>query len=320
MSNLSYPGTKSMGLDYDRQSTAQWIQEVASEKRDDRSCTSIALVHKHGVEDGREVWVGLVNGRSADELAEIFERKAKSVAQDLGATGSGTQMFELWAFYGGRPTPEAWHPLVVRSKMPRDGFGSEGPAGHGPEAQRMRQGEGVFGQMFAKQAHLDRAQAEMITFLGTSLVSALRDNAQLSRDAIAAMRREADRAHEYRMAEIREMKSLAFTEKLMNIAPPLMNTAFGKEVFPQSTADTAMFTTIVEGMVDKNPALLEMFVDGFKENPEIHGLLAARVTEIVKAKTDREESREKILKAIPQTDPEADAGGQVIKLVQGDKR
>jgi hypothetical protein len=307
-------------MNYDRQTLDQWIQEVMTEKRDDRSCTRIALVHMRGVDDGREVWVGNVNGDSAKQLAEIFERKARSVAQDLGSTGSGTQMFELWAFYGDRPQPEAWHPLPIRSKLPRDGFGSEGPAGHGPEAQRMRHLEGSQSQVYNKQAHLDKAQAELITFLGNSLLSAMRENAQLIRESVMAFAREQDRSHEYRMTEIREIKGLAFQEKLMNLAPPLVNTAFGKEVFPQSTADTAMFTTIVENMVDENPIALQMFVDSFKAKPEIHGLISARVAEILKAKTDKEEAREKALNAIPQTNPEEDAGGVVVKLVSGEKK
>lgn len=92
-----------------------------------------------------------------------------------------------------------------------------------------------------------------------------------------------------------------------------------QEVFPQSKADSDMFRLIVEETADDNPQALEMFVGLFKDKPEIGGVLAARIAAILKEKTDKEEEREKALQAIPAGDPEADAGGEVIKLVTGKK-
>src|SRR5271170_1032521 len=174
-------------------------------------CAKIALVHMRGADDGREVWTAPVNGKKPGELAEIFQRKAQSTAQDLGLGGSGVQMFELWAFYSDgagkvRKEPEAWHPLPVKSKQPRDGFGTEGPSGAGPEAQRMRHLEGAQQQVYAKQAHLDRVQADLITFLGSSLVSEMRENRQLRRDEMEARARELDKSHQYRIEEIKAIK------------------------------------------------------------------------------------------------------------------
>jgi hypothetical protein len=303
--------------DYERQPLDAWLDEVMRDDTRGAPCTRIALVHMRGADDGREVWTAPVNGKRPAELAEIFERKARSTAQDLGTFGSGVQMFELWAFYGDRNKPEAWHPLPIRSKQPRDGFGSEGPAGTGPEAQRMRHLEGAQQQVYAKQAHLDRTQADLITFLGSSLVRVMNESQQMAKDMIAMFAREQDRSHQYRMEEIRAIKDQQWKERLLTIAPAAVNTAFGKEVFPQATADTSLLVSIVEGMADEQPAALEMFLSAFKDKPEIHGILTARVAEIIKAKTDKEEERQKALDAIPEGDPEADAGGQVIKLVGG---
>lgn len=134
--------------DYARQPLDQWIDEVVRDDTKTSPCTKIALMHMHGPGDGREVWTAPVNGKKPAELADMFERKARSTAQDLGTLGSGVQMFELWAFYGDRPSPEAWHPLPVKAKQQRDGFGSEGPAGLGPEGQRMRHLEGSQQQVY----------------------------------------------------------------------------------------------------------------------------------------------------------------------------
>jgi hypothetical protein len=305
----------SMGSsDYDRQPLDAWLDEVMRDTSRGEPCTQVVLVHKTGVEEGRQVWAAPINGKHPRELAEMFERKARSTAQDLGLFGTGVQMFELWAFYGNRERPEAWHPLVVKSKIPRDGNGSEGPAGHGPEAQRMRHLEGSQQQVYAKQAHLDREQASLITFLGSTLNSVLREAMQDKKDMIKMFAAMVDRQHEYRMQEIQAIKDQQWKDKLLTLAPAAVNTAFGKEVFPQSTADTALITSIVEGMADESPEMLEILLARFKDKPEIHGILSARVTEIIKAKTDKEEERMRALDAIPDGDPEADAGGQVIRL------
>jgi hypothetical protein len=307
---------------YEVQTLDAWIDEVMGEKKNDRACTKIALVHCRNGEEGREVWTAPVNGKRAIELAEIFTRKARSVAQELGLFGSGVQMFELWAFFGDRNVPEAWHPLPIKSKIPRDGFGSEGPSGNGPEAQRMRQHEQVFQATYAKQAHLDQQHFMLITFLGNSLASAMGENARLARESIEAMARERDRSHEYRMREIEAISGNAMKEMLLRYAPALVNTAFGKEVFPQSTADSSLLKTLVESVADENPAMIEMLVGAFKDKPEIGGPLAARVAEILKEKSDREDERKKALDGLP-SGPSAEedaAGGPVLKLVEGDKK
>jgi hypothetical protein len=312
-----------MGTDYNRQSLDEWIREIMVEERDGVHATQIVLMHcRNGShEDAREVWPAPLGGKKAEELADMFERKARSTAQDLGHTGSGVQHFELWAFFG-KTTPGAWHPLIIRSKMPRDGAGSEGPAGLGPDAQRMRQHEAVFQQTYSKQTHLDAVQATLITFLGNSLVNALQENSKLAREAIESFRQAADRSHEYRMEELRAIKSAAFQEKLISYAPALANTAFGKEVFPQNAADTSLIKAIVLGMAEKNPQMLEMFVGALKDDPILGGPVAARIAQILKEKTDEEEAREKALASIPKgPEPEDDAaGGPVIKLVEGGKK
>jgi hypothetical protein len=307
--------------EYARQSLEDWIDEVMREKHEEKSCTRLALMHCVQGAEAREVWACSLNGKRPSELAPIFERKARSVAQDLGPFGSGVQLFEVWAFFGDGGTPSAWHPMTIQSKMPRGVGGTEGPAGLGPDAQRMRQQEAIFGQMFAKQGHLDTQHMGLITWLGSSLMAALQENRTLARESIEWMRREQDRSHEYRMREIDAIKALAFQEKLINFAPALVNTAFGKEVFPQGTADTSMLTTIIEGLADKDPNMLAVVVGAIKDDPVVGGTFAARVAEIVKAKTDREEAREKALNAVPKgPEPEDDAaGGPVIRLVSGDK-
>jgi hypothetical protein len=311
-----------LGSDYPRQSLEVWIDEAMSETFEGKACKRLMLVHCREGQDAREVWTCPINGKKPRDIAEMLERKARSVAQDLSGFGSGIQAFEVWAYYGDEDRMRQWHPIIIRSKTPRDGMGTEGPTGSGPEAQRMRHAEMIVGQAYGKQAHLDAQHMGLITYLGNSLMSALAANAQLAKDAIEAMRREQDRSHEYRMQEIGAIKSMAFQEKLLAYAPALANTAFGKEIFPQGTADTALLTTTIEGMVDKNPAMIEMLIAAVKDDPIIGGPLVARIAEIVKAKNDKEEEREKALKRIPEgPKPEDDAaGGPVIKLVTDGKK
>jgi hypothetical protein len=307
------------GSEYPVQSLEEWIDEVMVDTTRGGPCTRIALVHCKNGEEGREVWTAPINGKRPSELATIFLRKARSTAQELGMFGSGVQMFELWAFYGEDTVHKAWHPLPIKSKAPRDGFGSEGPAGHGPEAQRMRQHENVFQQTYAKQAHLDATQATLISFLGNTVVSVLQENARLARESIEMARREQDRSHEYRMTEINAIKAMELQQKLLTLLPAGINTAFGKEVFPQQTADTALITAIVE---NTEPSQLEMLPLLFKDKPEIAGMLSARIGEILKAKSDKEDARAKALGSIPKGPEPIDdaAGGPVIRLVEGKKK
>jgi hypothetical protein len=315
------PLTFAHGGDYERQSLDQWIDEMMSEKHDNHGLTQLALMHCRDGSDPRPVCVYPVNGKKSTDLADLFERRARGIAQDLGGLGSGVHMFELWAFYGNKDRPTTFHPIVIRSKMPRDGNGSEGPAGHGPDAMRMRQTEAVFSQAYNKQAHLDATQATLITWLGNSLMNALAENGKLARDAIEALARERDKSHEHAMSQIAAIKSVALQDKLIGFAPALVNTAFGKEVFPQGVADTALLKTLVLGMAEKNPALLDMFTSAMKDDPVIGGAITARITEIIKEQNDESDRREAAIASIPKGPPPEDdaAGGTVVRLIDGKK-
>jgi hypothetical protein len=316
---------KMMGMgsaDYPEQSLEDWIRDIMGTQREERACTRIVLMHMQAPGDGREVWPAPVNGKSARELAVMFDRMAKTHAQKLADVGSGVQHFELWAFWGDSSEPGTYLPYPIKGKAKRDGFGTEGPSGLGPEGQKMRHLEGAYAQVYAKQAHLDKQMMILIEFLGHGYANALAENRKLVFDMLRMYALAEDKSHQHRMAEIRAMNDGQWKGQLTAFAPALMNTAFGKEIFPQGTADSSMLITLVETMAEKKPELLEMFVESLKEVPELHGVVAARVHEIVKKKNDKDEERQRALDQIPTPSAEDDAlggaaEGTKLRLVEG---
>ena len=90
--------------------------------------------------------------------------------------------------------------------------------------------------------------------------------------------------------------------KWLNFAPPLINTLLGRDIFPQSTADTPLVESIAESLTEADIMKLASSL-----KPELWGPLAHRFHGALQKK-QLEKQRTKNL--LPPLDPEKDAAGE----------
>ena len=293
-----------------RKSLAKWIDEALSDTEKDDRISAISLVHMVG-QQRQELYTVKISKTGSYEgktLESVFMGKANAYAQDL----TGTQTFALLAFYG-KNQEEAVQPFtVVPEGNPQTlGLMTEGPTLEGQVQQRMRQQETTFVQTYRRQAELDRfsiqimeRQERMLEMTQSRMAALMHENGEaytIVRDLLMA---QANRSHEMRMAELNYQRGTEERGKLLKFAPVLINTIVGKEVFPQSTEDSALIETIAENLEEKHIAkLAELDLP-----PMIMGPLAARV---MKAMEKKEKEKAEANKQLPkyQGSAEEDIGG-----------
>ncbi len=117
---------------------------------------------------------------------------------------------------------------------------------------------------------------------------------------------QANNSHQMRMTELNYERSSAERQKLIQFAPVLINSILGKEIFPQSTEDTALIQSIAENLEPEHIAkLAEMNLP-----PMIMGPLSARIMKEMDRKQKEAEAKSKALPAY-KGNAEEDIGGGV---------
>lgn len=254
----------------------QWLQGAMLDQNLDGQCSGFTLVHKVGAASD-EIYAIKLGGNKWDakELANIFRTKAQAAVQDK----LGRQEFTILAFYGGRSEPQ--------TKM---SFVEENGEGTGFETTHAPTKEGALGQAMSMAQHgftffhqqsvvlyrMALEAAQKTSEENRLLMSENREAIQLVK-AIVSDRAAQD--HAYRMAEIEAKKSAETREFLMRLGPVVVNAVTGKEVFPQSTADSALIESLFECLNESDIALLSQRLP-----PALMGPLAARAAEHFKRK------------------------------------
>jgi hypothetical protein len=291
-----------------RQSLDQWISEIIAEGQEDPErgdLSALHLVHMKGTtaDPLHEITLGK-RTYTPQQLAEIFERKANSYAQDL----PGVQTFCLWAFFGDKTKPGAQHPFAIEGEPAPNGLGTEGPHPQGLTQQAMRHTEVMFGAMSRQtQAlfHMMQGMAAMVVRENETL------RAQSVADREALMGLIQDKMlndHKIHIEESRLSQANEDRKALLKYAPALLNTIMGKEVFPQSTADSALLETLVEGLADLPQEKLMMLAEFVK--PEMLGPLMARATSVIEKRKEEASKLHALAKTIVTDNPERDAAGE----------
>jgi hypothetical protein len=281
-----------------RQTIEQWIAEALSDPDKEKPCTAISLVHMggNGISQ-KEIHTTALSGKTHEpkKLASLFQTKAENYAQDLG----GIQTFNLLAFYGGEQEPQAFHPFKVIDGDISDGamVMSETPDPRGLQAQLMK--------------HLETKEKLLVGFIQEIVVTTLRDRTKLQEevnDAYAVMRemllKTATEHHDHRMKELEYARQSEERGQLLRLAPALVNGLTGREIIPQSTADTAMIEEIARRV---KPEMLQELVKFGILPAELLGPLAARFNEV----RERDRQAKEEVKRIPasNSDPAKDAQG-----------
>jgi hypothetical protein len=273
-----------------RKPLEKWIQEALSDPDKEGDLTMLVLFHQVG-QNEKEVHAtkfGPSKKWKSEDLARMFQGKAETYAQDL----PGYQTFVLKAYYGGRSQDEAALPFGVKGKSEFDGA-TEPPTAEGQRMQSMRQSEALFSQTYRRQSQQDEYAIRLLDIQNRMLVAAMQEN----RDAFMIMKdmmmQQALNNHQHRMEEIQAVQGMNDRKKLFQYLPILANTIMGREIFPQSTEDTALVEGLLAEMSsDQAQAIASML------KPELQGPFMGRIQKFLDKKRAEEEHEKALAKSL----------------------
>lgn len=293
-----------------RKSIQAWIHEAMVDPDKDDPISMMALVHMTGQQTREIHTTKFSSGKSweAKALAEMFRGKAETYSQDL----SGVQTFNLLAFYGGRSEPQAAFPFIVNSVAdPANAhLSTEPPTAEGKAMQGMRQTEMLFQQTYRRQAAQDDYTLRLLEIQNRMLSETMSENREMFVVMKEMMMTTALNQHQHKMKELEYQRSSEERKKFLTFVPPLVNTILGRDVFPQSTEDTALIESIADSLSEEDVMKIAGVI-----KPEMLGPLMARVEKalIKKRKEDEHDTQLKGILAKSIENPEADAAGDPIR-------
>jgi hypothetical protein len=293
-----------------KKTLGDWISDAANDSDKEGALTAIVLCHMQGMQR-QEIHTskfGLSTSRSPHDVGAMLKKKAEEFCQDM----PGVQMFQLLAFYGGRGEPEATHPFAINvNNYGENGLSTENPTSQGTLQQQMRHGEMLVQQVYRRQQAQDEYSIRMtdgfmnmFSRMMEHLDKSVERQIEATNIAMDLMQRAKDRDHEQRMQQLQFERSTAERKKWLAFAPPLINQLLGREVFPQSTEDSALVEQIIDAIKPEDLAKLSGLLP-----PEMWGPLASRFQKTIDRKT-KEESEAKALMP-PVTDAAEEAAGRV---------
>jgi hypothetical protein len=258
------------------------VGDIRSSKGHD--CTALVLMHKIGETEDEVMTSKLGAGSPAQPIdyAKMFMNAAEDDAHDL----PGSQQYCIKAFFG-KDEHEGRHVFQVFGKgQAEDGYVSEGPDPRGQKMQGMRTAEMIFQLSWKQAATMMQSSQDIISHQNKMLVEAMSENREMLMVMKELVLAQAKVDHELRLAEINAERNAKMMSGLIGMAPPLANTLFGKEVFPQGFADSKMLESIAEGIEDEAQlGALQMFL-----KPELAALVTNRLLEIMRAKRKEKEA------------------------------
>lgn len=274
------------------QTLKQWLDEILVDP-EKGNCTMLSCVHMvanaekevHTIKFGAKKW-------TTADLAELFMRKCRNFCSEL----SGVQMFQLLAFFNNESEPGPRRYFRVQGEGDILGqSNTEGANATGLASQAMRHLEAMAAIHVRNTGLLFEAQNETIRTLSVQLNNSRNENIQVF-DALKTMLIEqATNVHIHKMAEIEAQNSADTRKSVIKLLPALANRLTGKEIMPESTADTALFEAITDHILKDEEAAKAMMSAATKFPPQIAGMLASRMEQIAKAKNEQKERDAKIV-------------------------
>ena len=282
-----------------RQTLQQWIHEALTDQDKKGKCSMLVLIHRVGVKE-QEIHKTDLGARQWDtkELAEMFRGKAENYAAEL----VGVQTFNLLAFYGGDPEPQAIKPFMVNGQEDFGGLATEAPTKDGLLQQMMRHVEAER-QIGAKQVQqLIQACIDLTAVATKENISLRAENREMFDMTKMMMMREVESREAARMKELEFQRASAERQKWLSFAPAIVNRIFGKEVVPESLEDTALIETLAEKLTEQD--IQKLASAGI--SPEAWGPFAARMSGLLQRKRLAAEQARSAMNGV---DPEEDATG-----------
>jgi len=302
-----------------RKSMATWINEALTNPDKEGRISAISMVHMIGQQRGPEMHtVRIQESGNYDGavLEKVFRGKAETFSQDL----DGVQTFALLAFYGGKNIEQDILPFKVLPQVDpaTAGLTTEPPTPEGRLMQRMRwedtqqtQVAALQMQVYNRQRVMDDHSIRMMERMDAMLARSqsmcetlMRENGEAFTIVKELLNDKAIGQHNRQMEALEFQRATKEREAMLKFAPALINTVLGKEIFPQSTADTALIETIAENLEPEHVAkLAELNLP-----PQLMGPLAARISKAMDDKEKREAEANRRLPSF-KGDPEADVNG-----------
>lgn len=275
-----------------------WITEVLADK-EKGECCAITLVHVHGVGTQKEIYSKKVAPQmNLKDLVELFYNKADDYAQAAPGTN---QTFALLAFYEGKTEPEGYYPFIRSVSLEGAGYigATEPPTPQGEKQQSMRHLESQMQLVMRQSMALFDAQNRFMQIMSETQARLMQENADAYQVVRDVMMQKITDDRKF-LTEMQDKSQKAKERQmLLQYLPLLVNTLTGKEVFPQSNADTLLIEGIAENIDEKAIAkLLEADIIP----PKLMGPLMDRVSKIM----EKKEKEKQAIKELPKASPEAE--------------
>ena len=206
----------------------------------------------------------------------------------------------MLAFYNTNE-PQAFKPFTITGRTEFDGLTTEAPDGKGALAQGMRLSELLVQGMFRVMSETHATMGQTHERLNSENRELRQENREFFNILKELMVAEAKRQAEDRTAQMQYERQTQERLALMRMAPALVNNIVGKEIFPQSTTDTAIIQAISDHITPDHIQMLSGVLP-----PEVMGLVAGRLTQIQEEKNKIAQRASELAKStdiVPVDDP-----------------
>lgn len=270
-----------------KQTLAEWIKEAMSDadklditSEEVKKCSGFSLVHlASGVHEKEIHSVRLGNkAHSPDDLGRLFMHKAESYCQEL----PGVQLFTLLAFYNNETTPTARHPFRIQGEIAYEGTGTEAPTITGLTQQQMRHTEGLVSGSFRQNAMTFEVLLEVTREMAMEARTSRKENSEL----VNMMKELMMQNMQLQYSNQLQLMNRQDISKLIGMAPALVNSIAGKEIFPNNSADTAIMEALAGSLTPDQVQKLAAALP-----PQVMPHVMGRVNEILKAKVETKKAQ-----------------------------
>jgi hypothetical protein len=213
-----------------------------------RKCTSLTCQYENPQGGLKEVLSIPIEGKTHEVaiLYRMFKTRAESFVQDK----PGMHTFLMSAYFDRRETPDNTQTFMVSDGEIRNGGASrvvnEHPNNQGLLAQLMRHSESQMGMNIDLVKTMASTWMQERSVLNKELADAraeVNDSYAIVREVMLTANSE---QHQRNMEELKFKRTSEERNVMMKMAPTLINTLTGKEVFPSHVADTNLIDAIAE--------------------------------------------------------------------------
>jgi hypothetical protein len=308
----------------DRVEIQTFLEEEFGLVTEDGAVATVDLQHHahSGPVEMHNMKVGHGKWGKPDEMAATFD--ALAVRHAKGIVGGGAQQYELSVCRGtsGRPSSVLPFVRVGSSNItgPSGSLATEPPTPIGQLQQGMRMGEQVVQGMIGQINPTFRVQGELIDRLMRRLSECDQENRELwiaCKDLILDLQKT---RHAEKLTELNAARMAEFQKQAMTLAPALLNMMAGREVFPLSTADTAILDSIAGWASAEDIRMITGALATKEGGPAIASSLTDRFDLYHKRKAAEATAEKRMLEGLPKRtyeEAENDAAGDAMRVLRG---